>query len=218
MPTLSFTPSQGSANRRGQRGRPGRHGSASFGQSTYNLISQPLHHGGRRHRPLYNTPGRIGRKGRSVGRARVLARLGNRWVQRLREAESCEQLKGCPRDRSCALYAAAISQHISSTRVGRVCVRRHEGRTSFRLSGPGIFGHRPALPGHHSADGRENAKNRPLAGQSGLVIGTHTVVPRAHPETRDNRLQSAHSGKSLVFIIATKGMYWFKIWSNTRGL
>ena len=37
-----------------------------------------------------------------------------------------------------------------------------------------IFGHRPALPGHPSANGRENAKNRPLAGQSGLVIGIVT--------------------------------------------
>ena len=33
-----------------------------------------------------------------------------------------------------------------------------------------IFGHRPALLGHPSANGRENVKRRPLAGQSGLVI------------------------------------------------
>ena len=32
------------------------------------------------------------------------------------------------------------------------------------------LGHRPALLDHPSANGRENAKRRPLAGQSGLVI------------------------------------------------
>ena len=39
------------------------------------------------------------------------------------------------------------------------------------------FGPR-ALLGHPSANGRENAKNRPLAGQSGLVIGIVKKLPR----------------------------------------
>ena len=64
-----------------------------------------------------------------------------------------------------------------------------------------IFGHRPALPGHPSANGRENAKNRPLAGQSGLVIGIAppaSEVPLTTPSAADVITLFSHARISLV--------------------
>ena len=163
MPTLSFTPSQGSANRRGQRGRPGRHGSASFGQSTNNLISQPLSTSRRSAPPpVIIIPQEgwpdLGRTERPLCCAHECwqgwATGGRATAARLRAVSSCRAARGT--GRAHALFVCRGHKHILHARgawgVRQVRAPPREGRTSFRLGGPGIFGHRPARPREKTKD------------------------------------------------------------------
>ena len=65
-----------------------------------------------------------------------------------------------------SLQTAKHVIHYDSTSL----VTRPNAKVKSRGSSRQSLGHRPALLGHPSANGRENVKRRPLAGQSGLVI------------------------------------------------
>ena len=191
----------------GQRGRPGRHGSASFGQSTYNLISQPLSTSRRSAPPpVIIIPQEgwpdLGRTERPLCCAHECwqgwATGGRATAARLRAVSSCRAARGTGRAHALFVCRGHKPAYILHARgawgVRQVRAPPREGRTSFRLRGAGDL--RPSASAAGPSFGRwPREREKQAIGRPILPCNRHTYrSPQGPP--RDPRQQTTECSQT----------------------